>query len=70
MASMSFAGQICLVAALNGDASAYLVFPIAGGANVLFVTVFGVFLFRERLGVYGVAGIFCGLISFTILSLP
>jgi drug/metabolite transporter (DMT)-like permease len=70
MACMSFAGQICLVAALNGGASAYLVFPIASGANVLFVAVLSVFLFGEKLGGYGVAGIFCGLVSVTILSLP
>lgn len=70
MACMSFAGQICLVAALNGGAPGYFVFPIAAGANVLFVAILGVFLFGERLGGYGVAGIFCGLVSVTILSLP
>ncbi len=70
MACMSFAGQICLVAALNGGAPAYFVFPIAAGANVLFVAILGIFLFRERLGGYGIAGVLCGLISVTILSLP
>ena len=70
MACMSFAGQICLVAALNGGAPAYFVYPIASGANVLFVAILGVFLFREKLGAYGLAGIFCGLVSVTVLSLP
>jgi drug/metabolite transporter (DMT)-like permease len=55
---------------LNGGASAYLVFPIASGANVLFVAVLSVFLFQEKIGAYGTAGIFCGLVSVTILSLP
>ena len=70
MATMSFVGQLCLVAALNGGAPAYLVYPIAAGANVLFVAILGIVLFREKIGIYGAAGIFCGLISVTILSLP
>lgn len=70
MASASFIGQICLVLALGGGAPGYLVYPIAAGANVLFVAILGVVLFRERLGAYGVAGILCGLLSVVILSLP
>jgi hypothetical protein len=70
MACMSFAGQLCLVAALNGGAPAYFVFPMAAGANVMLVAVLGIFIFKERLGAYGFAGIFCGLVSVTILSLP
>jgi drug/metabolite transporter (DMT)-like permease len=70
MASMSFIGQICLVRALAGGAPGYLVFPIVSGANVLFVAIAGVILFKERLGWYGSAGIFCGLLSVIILSLP
>jgi drug/metabolite transporter (DMT)-like permease len=70
MAAMSFIGQICLVSALAGGAPGYIVYPIATGANVLFVAVAGVVLFKERLGWYGSAGIFCGLISVVILSLP
>ncbi len=70
MATMSFVGQLCLVSALGGGAPGYLVYPIAGGANVLFVAIAGVFLFKERLGWYGSAGIFCGLLSVVILSLP
>ena len=70
MAAMSFSGQLCLVAALNGGAPAYFVFPIAAGANVMVVAILGMFLFHEKLGAYGLAGIFCGLISVTMLSLP
>ncbi|MEO8131893.1 MAG: hypothetical protein ABI822_32665, partial [Bryobacteraceae bacterium] len=70
MASMSFAGMLCLVGALNGGAPAYIVYPIATGANVLFVAIGGVVLFKERLGAYGTAGILCGLLSVVILSLP
>lgn len=70
MATMSFLGQLCLVEALNGGAPAYLVYPIAAGANVLFVAIAGVVLFKEKLGLYGSAGILCGLLSVVILSLP
>jgi multidrug transporter EmrE-like cation transporter len=70
MALMSFLGQTCLVLALSGGAPGYLVYPIANGANVLFVAVAGVLIFREKLGITGMAGILCGLIAVVILSLP
>ncbi len=70
MAAMSFLGMLCLVGALNGGAPGYIVYPIATGANVLFVAIGGVVLFKERLGLYGTAGILCGLLSVVILSLP
>ena len=70
MAVMSFLGQTCLVQALRHGAPGYAVYPIAAGANVVFVAVAGIWVFRERLGVYGVAGIVCGLVSVVVLSLP
>jgi multidrug transporter EmrE-like cation transporter len=70
MAAMSFLGQLCLVRALGGGAPGYLVYPIASAANVLFVAVGGVVLFKEKLGTLGIAGIACGLVSVLILSLP
>lgn len=70
MASMSFIGMLCVVGALNGGAPGFIVFPIVTGANVLFVAIGGVVLFKERLGLYGTAGILCGLLSVVILSLP
>jgi multidrug transporter EmrE-like cation transporter len=70
MSAMSFTGQVCLSLALSGGAPGYLVYPIGAGASVLFVAVIGVLVFREKLTLYGVAGIACGLISVVILSLP
>lgn len=70
MSLMSFTGQVCLSMALTGGAPGYLVYPIGAGASVLFVAIVGVVVFREKLTVYGVGGILCGLISVVILSLP
>lgn len=70
MASMSFLGQFFIVKALRNGAPGFLVYPIAVGANVLFVAIGGVFLFRERLGPYGFAGILCGMVAILLLSLP
>ena len=70
MACMSFLGQICLIGALDAGTPGYLVYPIVTGANVLFVAIFGVILFRERLGWYGTAGIACGMAAVVLLSLP
>jgi drug/metabolite transporter (DMT)-like permease len=70
MAAMSFLGQFFIVTALRNGAPGFLVYPIAVGANVLFVAIGGVVLFRERLGPYGVAGILCGFLAILLLSLP
>jgi drug/metabolite transporter (DMT)-like permease len=70
MASMSFLGQFFIVKALRNGAPGFLVYPVAVGANVLFVAIGGVVIFRERLGPYGVAGILCGLIAILLLSIP
>jgi multidrug transporter EmrE-like cation transporter len=70
MSSASFTGQMCLSMALSGGAPGYLVYPIGAGASVLFVAVGGVVIFGERLSLYGIAGIVCGLVSVVILSLP
>lgn len=70
MALMSFLGQFFIVRALQNGAPGFLVYPIAVGANVLFVAIGGVVVFRERLGPYGMAGISCGLVAILLLSLP
>ncbi|MCZ2148912.1 MAG: hypothetical protein LC126_14185 [Bryobacterales bacterium] len=70
MAAASFLGQFCLVSSLARGAPGYLVFPITSAANVLFVALGGVILFKERIGAAGAAGIVCGALSVLILSLP
>jgi drug/metabolite transporter (DMT)-like permease len=70
MALMSFLGQFFIVKALRNGAPGFLVYPIAVGANVLFVAVGGMLLFEERVGPRGLAGIASGLVAILLLSVP
>lgn len=65
----SFGGQIFSLMALEKGVPGYIVFPITTGGNLFLVATAGVFIFRERIGPYGVAGILTGILSLVILSL-
>ena len=47
----------------------YLVFPVAVGGSLSVVALFGVFFFRERLSLYGYAGIVAGISAMVLLVL-
>ena len=65
----SFGGQLFSVLALEQKVPGYIVFPITTGGNLFLVAAAGVFLFREKIGRYGVAGILTGVLSIVLLSL-
>jgi drug/metabolite transporter (DMT)-like permease len=65
----SFGGQLFSLLALEQRVPGYIVFPMTTGGNLFLVAAAGVLLFRERIGPYGVAGIFIGIVSLVLLSL-
>jgi len=70
MALASLGGQLGMEQALAAGLPGYLVFPVAMGGGMLFVTVVGVSVFRERLGRAGYFGIAAGTMSVILLALP
>jgi glucose uptake protein GlcU len=65
----SFGGQLFSLLALEKNVPGYIVFPMTTGGNLFLVAAAGVFLFRERVGAYGIAGILTGILSLILLSL-
>jgi multidrug transporter EmrE-like cation transporter len=65
----SFGGQLFSLLALERNVPGYVVFPMTTGGNLFLVAAAGVFLFRERVGGYGIAGILTGILSLILLSL-
>jgi hypothetical protein len=65
----SFGGQLFSLLALEQKVPGYIVFPITTGGNLFLVAAAGVFLFKEKIGRYGVAGIVTGILSLVLLSL-
>ena len=65
----SFGGQYFSLLALEQKVPGYIVFPLTTGGNLFLVAAAGVFLFRERIGAYGIAGILTGILSLVLLSL-
>jgi drug/metabolite transporter (DMT)-like permease len=46
----------------------YIVFPVSGGGNLLFVALIARVAFKEKIGPYGLAGIAVGIAAITLLS--
>jgi drug/metabolite transporter (DMT)-like permease len=65
----SFGGQLFSLLALEQNVPGYIVFPLTTGGNLFLVAAAGVFLFKEKIGRYGVAGIVTGILSLVLLSL-
>ncbi len=65
----SFSGQLFSLLALEQGVPGYIVFPMTTGGNLFVVALAGVFIFREKIGIYGVAGILMGILSLVLLSL-
>ena len=47
----------------------YIVFPVSGGGNLLFVALIARIAFKEKIGPYGIAGIAVGIAAITLLSI-
>jgi drug/metabolite transporter (DMT)-like permease len=65
----SFGGQLFSLLALERNVPGYVVFPMTTGGNLFLVAAAGIFLFREKVGPYGIAGILTGIVSLVLLSL-
>jgi drug/metabolite transporter (DMT)-like permease len=65
----SFGGQLFSLLALERNVPGYVVFPMTTGGNLFLVAAAGIFIFREKVGPYGIAGILTGVLSLVLLSL-
>jgi hypothetical protein len=69
MALCGVLGQATMGLALAYGAPGNVVFPLAVGANIFLVAAGGILFFKERVGVYGKAGITAGLLAAVLLSI-
>lgn len=70
MGLASIGGHASMGAALATGVPGNVVFPVAVGANLFIVAAGGYLWFRERLGIYGKAGVAVGLLTAVMMSLP
>jgi multidrug transporter EmrE-like cation transporter len=68
MGACSLSGQSFTGLALANGMPGHVVFPITTGGSLFLVAVAGLLLFRERVGLYGAAGIFTGIAALVALS--
>jgi len=64
----SFLGSLFMTLALT-KIPATIVFPIAGGGNLITVSVLAVLIFKEKLGIRGILGIISGTIGLILISI-
>ena len=69
MAASSVVGHMSMGMALAYGAPGNVVFPLGVGANIFIVAAGGMLLFKERVGIYGKAGIAVGLLAAVLLSI-
>jgi multidrug transporter EmrE-like cation transporter len=67
MACCSFGGQLATALAL-ASVPGHIAFAVTTGGNLFIVAAAGIFIFRERIGVYGSAGILLGIASLLLLG--
>ncbi len=70
MGLCSFGGQSFAGMALASGMPGYIVFPVTTGGSLFIVAASGVLVFRESVGIYGLAGIALGVTSLVLLSAP
>jgi hypothetical protein len=70
MGICSLSGQSFTGMSLARDVPGHIVFPITTGGSLFVVASVGILVFRERIGMYGVAGILLGILSLVLLSIP
>jgi len=68
MALSSVGGQVFMGLALANNAPGNVVYPVAMGASICIVAAGGRFFYKERVGVYGKAGIVVGLLAAVLMS--
>lgn len=71
MAVASVIGTVTLALALaKYRVPGNVAYPISTGGSLFVVVLGGVFIFRERMGKYGVSGCILGILAIAILSIP
>jgi drug/metabolite transporter (DMT)-like permease len=68
MGLCSAAGQFSTGLALSHQVAGHVAFSISTGGTLFIVALAGIFLFKERVGVYGIAGLLLGITSIILLS--
>lgn len=69
MAVCSVIGWLSIAYAFEYDVPGHVVFPVAIGGSLFFVALAGVLFFKERVSLYGIAGILFGVEGIVILCL-
>jgi multidrug transporter EmrE-like cation transporter len=69
MGLASFGGQLSTSLSLEHGIQGRVAFPVTTGGSLVVVAAVGILLFRERIGVYGVAGIVSGVLALVLLSI-
>lgn len=70
MGLCSLGGQTFTGMSLASGLPGHVVFPITTGGSLFLVAASGIFIFKERVGRYGAAGITLGILALIMLSLP
>jgi drug/metabolite transporter (DMT)-like permease len=68
MGLCSLGGQYFTGRALAEGAPGNIVFPVATGGTLFLVALAGIFVFKERVGPYGRAGLILGILALVVLS--
>jgi drug/metabolite transporter (DMT)-like permease len=68
MGACSLAGQSFTGMALSHGLPGHIAFPVTTGGSLFLVAAAGLFLFNERVGPYGIAGIVLGITALAALS--
>ena len=68
LASSAVLGQLGMALSLDHGIPGFVVFQVAPGGGLFFVVLAGVLFFKERVSIYGVAGIVIGMAALGILT--
>ncbi len=68
MGACSLLGQAFTGLALSNGIPGHIAFPMTTGGSLFLVATAGLVLFREKVGVYGLAGLALGIIALVALS--
>ena len=68
MGLCSLCGQSFTGLALAHGLPGHVVFPVTTGGSLFLVAAAGIFVFKERVGGYGIAGLVTGVLSLVLLS--
>jgi len=69
MGFCSVAGQLFTGLALSRHIAGHIAFSVSTGGTLFVVALAGIFLFRERVGPYGLAGLILGILSIVVLTI-